>query len=153
MKACIGRHTRVRVDSRGRVSPLDGSQGSRNDPDFLVILPEKPVRIGQEWFDDYQARVQVTKQLTQKVTLRRRYTLNAVNNNVAIIRVTTAEVTPVNDPQVLSGMIQLTPKGIVLLDLAQGTLTLRDLHCERTELGTWGRPAHRRVSNTRETLR
>ena len=24
-----------------------------------MILPEKPVRIGEEWFDDYQARVQV----------------------------------------------------------------------------------------------
>jgi len=155
VKECIGRHTRVRVDTRGKASALDGSQlGPSADPDFLVVLPDKPVHIGQEWFDDYQARVQLTKELTQKVTLRRRYTLTAVNNNVAIIRVATAEVTPVNDPQVLAGMVQLTPTGTVLLDLGQGSLTLRDLRCERTEVGVLG-PASSiaGVSNTRETLR
>jgi hypothetical protein len=155
VKECIGRHTQVRVDTRGRVSALDGSQlGPSEDPDFLVVLPEKPVRIGQEWFDDYQARVQVTKDLTQKVTLRRRYTLTAVNNNVAIIRVATAEVTPVNDPQVLAGMVQLTPSGTILLNLGQGSLTLRDLRCERTEVGVLGTASSiTGVSNTRETLR
>jgi hypothetical protein len=155
VKECIGRHTLVRVDARGTLLALDGSQSARSDdPDFLVILPEKPVRIGEEWFNDYQARVQVTKQLTQKVTLRRRYTLSAVNSNVAIIRVVTAEVTPVNDPQVLAGMVQLTPKGTVLLDIERGTLTLRDLHCDRTEVGALG-PASiiAGVSTTRETLR
>ncbi len=155
VKECIGRHNRVRVDAQGKLLPLDGSQPARSDdPDFLVILPEKPVRIGEEWFDDYQARVQVTKELTQKVTLRRRYTLSAVNDNVALIRVATAEVTPVVDPQVLAGMIQLTPKGTVLLDIAQGTLTLRELHCDRTEVGALG-PASSiaAVSTTRETLR
>ncbi|HUE16747.1 MAG TPA: hypothetical protein VMR25_21405 [Planctomycetaceae bacterium] len=158
VKECIAKHTRVRVDARGKLMPLDGSQPvPSDDPDILVILPEKPVRIGEEWFNDYQARVQlmqVSKPLTQKVTLRRRYTLAAVNNNVAIIRVATAEVTPVNDPQVLAGMVQLTPKGTVLLDIGQGALTLRDLHCDRTEVGVLG-PASSiaGVSNTRETLR
>jgi hypothetical protein len=92
--------------------------------------------------------------LTQKITLRRRYKLTAVNNNVAIIRVEIAEVTPIEDPQVLAGLVPLTPKGIVLLDIEQGTLTLRDLHCDRTEIGALG-PASSvaGVTSTRETLR
>lgn len=155
VRECIGRATRVRVDTRGRVSPLDPAQPNpADDPDFLVVLPEKPVRIGQEWFDDFQARVHVSPQLTQKITLRRRYTLTAVNNNVAVIRVVTAEVTPIDDPQVLAGMVQLTPKGTALLDLSQGTLTLRDLHCDRVEVGALGTASSiAGVSNTRETLR
>jgi hypothetical protein len=153
VKDCIGKHSQVKVDVHGKVSTLEGSQPNSTD-EFLVILPEKPVRIGDEWFDDYQARVPVSKDLTQRVTLRRRYTLSAVNNNVAILRVATAEVTPVNDPQVLARMVQLTPKGTILMDLSQGTLTLRDLHCERIEVGVLG-PASSiaGISNTRETLR
>jgi hypothetical protein len=152
---CIGRRTRIRVNSRGMLLPLDASQPAPpNDPDFLVVLPEKPVRIGAEWFDDYQAKVQVTKQLAQKITLRRRYTLNGVNRDVAVIHMETAEVTPVNDPQVLAGMVLLTPKGTILLDIGQGTLTLRDLRCDRTEVGALGPGSSiAGVSNSRETLR
>jgi hypothetical protein len=155
VKDCIGKHAQVRVDTRGRVSELDSSQSSTfEDRDFLAVLPEKPVRVGEEWFDDYPVRVQVTKELSQKVTLRRRYKLTAVNNNVAIIHVEIAEVTAVQDPQVLAGLVSLTPKGTVLLDLEQGALTLRDLHCVRTEIDALG-PASRiaGVTNTTETLR
>lgn len=155
VKDCIGKHAQVRVDTRGRVTELDNSQASTlEDRDFLAVLPEKPVRIGDEWFDDYPARVQVTKELGQRVTLRRRYKLTAVNNNVAIIHVEVAEVSAINDPQVLAGLVPLTPKGTVLLDLEQGTLTLRELRCDRTEidvLGTASKIAG--VTNTRETLR
>jgi len=151
VKECIGRHSQVKVNVRGKVSTLPAST---DEPDFLVILPEKPVHVGDDWFDDYQVRVQVTKELSQRVTLRRRYTLTAVNNNVAVIRMETAEVTPVNDPQILAGMVQLTPKGTILMDLGQGALTLRDLRCSRIEVGVRG-PASSiaGVSNTRETLR
>jgi hypothetical protein len=155
VKECIGRHSQVKVNVQGKVSTLVGLQpAATDDPDFLVILPEKPVRIGDDWFDDYQVRVQVKKELSQRVTLRRRYTLTAVNNNVAVIRMETAEVTPVNDPQILAGMVQLTPKGTILMDLGQGALTLRDLRCSRIEVGVLG-PASSiaGVSNTRETLR
>jgi ribosomal protein L21 len=155
VKDCIGKHAQVRVDTRGRVSATDNSQSSTiEDRDFLAVLPEKPVKIGDEWFDDYPVHVKVTKELSQKVTLRRRYKLTAVNNNVAIIHVEITELTPINDPQVLAGLVPLTPKGTVLLDLEQGTLTLRDLHCDRTEIGVLG-PASSiaGVTSTRETLR
>jgi hypothetical protein len=155
VKDCIGKNAQVRVDTRGRVSELDSAPTSTfDDRDFLAVLPEKPVHIGDEWFDDYPVRVQVTKVLTQKVTLRRRYKLTAVNNNVAIIHVEIAEVTAVQDPQVLAGLVPLTPKGTVLLDIEQGALTLRDLRCDRTEIGVLG-PASSLagVTNTRETLR
>jgi hypothetical protein len=152
---CIGRHAQIRVNSRGKLLPLEASQPApSDDPDFLVSLPEKPVRVGAEWFDDYQVRVQVTKQLSQKITLRRRYTLNGVNRDVAVIHLETAEVTPVSDPQILAGMVQLTPKGTILLDIGQGTLTLRDLRCDRTEVGALGPGSSiAGVSNRRETLR
>ncbi len=155
VKDCIGKHAQVRVDARGHVTELDQSQSSTlDDRDFLAILPEKPVHIGDEWFDDYPVRVKVTKGLSQTVTLRRRYKLTAVNNNVAIIRVEIAEITAVQDPQVLAGLVSLTPKGTVLLDLETGTLTLRDLECKRSEIGVLG-PASSiaGVTNTRETVR
>jgi len=155
VKDCIGKHAMVRVDTRGRVSEMDDSHSSTlEDRDFLVVLPEKPVRIGDEWFDDYPVRVKVTKQLAQKVTLRRRYKLTAVNNNVALIHVQIAEVSAVTDSEVLAGLVSLTPKGTVLLDMERGTLTLRDLHCDRTEIGALG-PASSiaGVTDTRETLR
>jgi hypothetical protein len=155
VRDCIGKHAMVRVDTRGRVSEMDNSHSSTlEDRDFLVVLPEKPVRIGDEWFDDYPVRVKVTKELAQKVTMRRRYKLTAVNNNVALIHVEIAEVSAVNDPDVLAGLVSLTPKGTVLLDMEQGTLTLRDLHCDRTEIGVLG-PASSiaGVTDTRETLR
>jgi hypothetical protein len=155
VKDCIGKHAQVRVDTRGRVTEIENAQSSTlEDRDFLAVLPEKPVKIGEEWFDDYPVRVQVTKELSQKVTLRRRYKLTAVNNNVAIIHVEVAEVTPVNDPEVLAGLVSLTPKGTILLDIERGTQTLRDVRCDRTEIGVLG-PASSvaGLTNTRETLR
>jgi hypothetical protein len=155
VRQCIGRHARIRVSGRGKLLPLDASQAiPTDDPDFLVPLPEKSIRIGEEWIDDIQAKVHVSKELTQKITLRRRYTLSGVNSNVAVIRVATAEVTPVNDPQALAAMIQLTPKGTILLDMGKGTVTLRDLQCVRTEVGALGPGSSiAGISNTRETLR
>ncbi len=59
VRDCIGKHALVRVDTRGRVTEMDNSHSSTlEDRDFLVVLPEKPVRIGDEWFDDYPVRVQ-----------------------------------------------------------------------------------------------
>ncbi len=73
---------------------------------------------------------------------------------MALIHVEIAEVSAVNDSEVLAGLVSLTPKGTVLLDMEQGTLTLRDLHCDRTEIGVLG-PASSiaGVTDTRETLR
>ncbi len=155
MKECIGRHSQVKVNVQGKVSTLVGSQpASTDDPDFLVILPEKPVHIGDDWFDDYQVRVQVKKELSQRVTLRRRYTLTAVNNDVAVIRMETAEVTPVNDPTDPGRNGPTDAERDHSHGPGPGGTDLARPPLQSNRSGSPGAgQQHRRMSNTRETLR
>ena len=100
MQSCIGPRGLVRFSPQGTVRPLPSSiPDPSSDPSdsFLDVLPAKPVHLGDEWSDDFKVKVTVSRNLTQKITLRRRYTLESVNGNVATIHQRIVEITPVQD--------------------------------------------------------
>jgi hypothetical protein len=94
--------------------------------------------VGDEWSDDFKVKVTVSRNLSQKITLRRRYTLESVNGNVATIHQRIVEITPVQDPQIRAQLVQRTLEGTITFDLERGVATARDLTCSRTETGIMG---------------
>jgi Family of unknown function (DUF6263) len=141
VKKSIGPHGRVRFSAQGHVLPLPGAAPEpATDPSesFLDLLPAKPVHVGDEWFDDIKVKVMISRELTQKITLRRRYTLESVNGNVATIHLQTAEITQVEEPQVRAQLVQRTPEGKITFDLQRGAIVSRELNCSRTETGVMG---------------
>jgi hypothetical protein len=138
---CIGPRGRVRFSPQGTVLPLpNSSPNPSSDPSdsFLDLLPAKPVHLGDEWSDDFKIKVSVSRNLNQKITLRRRYTLESVSGNVATIRLRIVEITPVQDAQIRAQLVQRTPEGTIAFDLERGVTTARDLTCSRTETGMMG---------------
>jgi hypothetical protein len=100
--------------------PVDESQN------FLVVFPDRPVHVGESWYDDIHARLSFSRTLTQQITLRRTYTLHSVNGNLATIRMATAEITPVTDPMLRGQMLQLTPEGQIMFDMEKGMIVARE---------------------------
>jgi hypothetical protein len=141
VKRSVGPHGRVRFSPLGAVLPLPGIESDPStDPSesFLDPLPAKPIHIGEEWIDDIKVKVAVSRNLNQKITLRRRYTLEAVNGNLATIRLRTMEITQVEDPQIRAQLVQRTPEGKITFDMERGAITARELTCSRTETGVMG---------------
>ncbi len=137
----IGPNGSVRFNAQGNVLPVAGSS---NDPgtdpseSFLDPLPNKPVHIGEEWYDDFKVKVSVGRNLTQKITLRRRYTLESVDGKIATIRLQTSEITPIQEDQIRAQLVQRTPSGKIQFDMERGVTVSRDLSCSRTENGVMG---------------
>lgn len=116
----------------------DAAPDTDRSKNFLVVFPDKPVHVGETWTDKLQISVNVSKQLRQPVTLRRRYRLESVANGSATISLDTSVLTPVNDPHVRAELIQRTPKGTIVFDLNRGLLVSRTLSVDKTELGVFG---------------
>jgi hypothetical protein len=141
VQSCIGPRGLVRFSPQGTVRPLPSSiPDPSSDPSdsFLDVLPVKPVHLGDEWSDDFKVKVTVSRNLSQKITLRRRYALESVNGNVATIHQRIVEITPVQDPQIRAQLVQRTLEGTITFDLERGVTTARDLTCSRTETGIMG---------------
>jgi hypothetical protein len=141
VRESVGPHGRVQFSARGSVVPLPGvSPNPSTDPSesFLDLLPAKPIHVGDEWFDDIKVKVSISRSLNQKITLRRRYTLESVDGDVATIRLRTVEITPVQEPQIRAQLVQRTPEGKITFSLERGAITARDLNCSRTETGIMG---------------
>ncbi len=141
VKDSVGPRGRVRFSTRGSVMPLPGVVANpSSDPSesFLDLLPTKPVHVGDEWFDDIKVKVSVNRTLNQKITFRRRYTLESVDGDTAIIRLRTAEITPVDDPHIRAQLVQRAPEGTITFSLERGQIAARDVSCNRTETGIMG---------------
>jgi hypothetical protein len=137
----VGPSGQVRFSPQGKMVRLAGSSPKPStDPseNFLDLLPAKPVHVGDEWFDDIKIPVSISRNLSQKITLRRRYTLESVDGDVATIRLRTVEITPVQEPMIRAQLVQRAPEGKITFSLARGQITIRDLNCNRTETGIMG---------------
>lgn len=142
VKECVGKISgQMKVTSRGELQQLLRPYQSPSDDsseNFLDILPDHPVHVGDVWKDDIKVPVTVSKDLHQKLTLRRYYRLESVDGNVATIHLSTSELSPVADPMIRAQLIQKLPEGKILFDMAKGVVTSRELRCVRTEAGVMG---------------
>lgn len=113
---------------------------AKADPtiNFLVVLPEKPIKIGEKWSEKYDVPVSVGSGLSRPVHMIRTYELTKVANDVASIRFLTSILTPMDDPEILRQMLQQTPKGTVEFDLKQGKILSRSIHIDDKVVGAFG---------------
>ncbi len=126
------------------------NDASRN---FLVVFPEEPIQVGDEWKDRIQACVNVTKKLKKQITLQRRYRLESVKAPLATISLRTSVLTPVNEPMIRAQLIQREPKGTIVFDIEQGRIVSRELKIDKVVVGAAGpKSSIRAVSLRREKL-
>lgn len=111
-----------------------------NDPsnNFLTVLPEKPIEVGGSWSEKIDVRVSVTKELTQNVTILRKFELDAIEGNLARISMDSTVLTPVNDPMIKGQLIQRTPSAKIVFDIDKGEIVSRETKLDKTEMGVLG---------------
>ncbi len=147
----IGRPiARFQVSSNGRMVKVTllvkdvpksfSDAAEKLDPiiNFLVVLPDKPVKIGEKWSEKFETPVSVGSGLSQSITLIRTFELAKVADNIATIRSRTSLLTPTSDPEILRQLVQLTPTGSVEFDLQQGQILSKSLQIDEKVVGAFG---------------
>jgi hypothetical protein len=110
----------------------EGSNDDPNGKNFLISLPETPVRVGATWKDPFTVNVNVPPNLTTPISLNRTYTLSSIENGVATISLETSILTAVNNPAVMAQLIQRAPTGTILFDVKKGIIISRRLTLDET---------------------
>jgi hypothetical protein len=133
----IGKKTRAAVvKNNGPATP--SNDPSRN---FLVELPEKPVRVGDAWADDkLHVSLQVDRalKLFRSFVVLRNYRLVAVKDGLATIELTMATKRPVNKPQLQVQLVQRLLTGTIVFDLKRGVIVSRTLSTDNKVFGYAG---------------
>jgi hypothetical protein len=146
---------RITVTPQGEIKSTLWLNGQKNaageTPDaeagnnFLILLPERPVRPGDAWQDKSEVRVFVSPTLTRSITIMRNYELTGVKDGLATISVSASVLTPVRDPKIEGQLIQRTPSGTIVFDVAKGTIVSRDLKLDKTVIGVFDDNSSMRV--------
>lgn len=112
-----------------------GAEGRYN---FLVVFPREPVPVGATWKDTYEVDVPIDKSLRRPVKLQRQFALASVDDGRATIQMKTAVLTPVQEPDQLAKLIQLTPSATIIFDVDRGTILSRTTEIDETVIGVAG---------------
>lgn len=133
----------------GRLPTGNGVPADDPSQNFLVVFPELPIRIGESWTEKIDVQVTVGRKLKLPIKLRREYRLKSVADDLATISLKTVVLTPVRDPNIRGQLIQRTPSGTIVFDLATGRLISRKLSIDRTEIGPAGLKSLMRATSER----
>lgn len=105
---------------------------------FLVVFPDKPINIGEKWNEKFDTPIKVSGGLSRPVQLIRSFELIKVVENVATIRYRTRLLTAINDPEILTQLVQQTPTGLIDFDLEQGRILQRAFEVDNKVIGSFG---------------
>jgi len=152
IREMIGKPSRIIYTSLGKVVSKDDKPNSQNQG-FLIPLPENAVKIGDSWQEEYNIEVAVGKTLRKKVPIRRTFTLESVQDQIAAIKFKTKVLTRLNDPKLGVQLIQKTPSGTIKLDIERGIIVSQDVSLDKAQIGIFdGQGAMRAISSRVETL-
>jgi hypothetical protein len=129
--------TVVTIDNRGnilkreeRVAPGPG-QGSQ----LTFPLPKQPVAVGESWTIPNDMRIRLQSGELKNIQSRQKFTLEAVEGDIARIKVETQVLTPVRDPEIEAQLIENETNGTVRFNIAQGRLAGQQIDLDRQVVG------------------
>lgn len=102
---------------------------------IVMLLPEKPVKIGSTWFEPSELRHRLPDGRVKRVKIRKHYELVKVQTGVATISVKTEVLTPVNDARIQSQLVQQLTAGTIKFDLDAGRILSKQLDWDETVIG------------------
>lgn len=137
----------IKFSSRGKVLSANGinggtnaARGLENDPslNFLIVLPEQPIKVGDTWKDDFEVNVQIDKTLKQGIKLRREYRLVKVDGTRAEIELKMGTITPINNPEIDLQISSRIMSGTIVFDHQVGQIISRDVKVDREVINALG---------------
>jgi hypothetical protein len=105
---------------------------------FLVPLPDEPIATGDTWEESLDATTADKVGKRHRVTLKKIYTLEKVQDGRATITWRTVRLTPVTDPRLLAQLIQLISTGEVIFDVNRGIVLSKTSNIDQTLVGPFG---------------
>ena len=134
----------VTIDGRGNVQKrldlkkADGAPQESSSSDITLVLPDKPLAIGESWTAPLDLSATDEKDGRIVIKARRKITLLSVAGNVATLRHETQILSPLNDPKIEAQVVQSEQAGEVLFDLARGRIVKLSLANDREVFGFQG---------------
>ncbi len=146
--ATIGKPlVRIKFAQNGKVLSATGINGGgsaaaglENDAslNFLIVLPDHPVKVGDTWKDDFEVNAQLDKTLKQGVKLRREYRLTKLNGSLAEIELKTGTITPLNNPNIELQIASRILSGTIVFDHQAGQIVSREVRVDREVINAIG---------------
>lgn len=137
----------IKFSPRGKVLSANGinggtnaAKGLENDPslNFLIVLPEHPIKVGDTWKDDFEVNVQIDRTLKQGIKLRREYRLANVDGSRAEIELKMGTITPINSPEIDLQISSRIMSGTIVFDHHIGQIISRDVKVDREVINALG---------------
>jgi hypothetical protein len=130
----------VTVSPSGEVLERDKTPRQWNSGlgEIALPLPDDPIEVGDTWRLPNEVRVRRRDGKQLRIKIRLLYTLKSVKTGVATISVKTEVVTPVNDPQVKSQLVQQLTNGEVKFDIDAGRVLAQRMDWDETVVGFSG---------------
>lgn len=140
-KSIGARLSLITISARGEVvkrSDENIASTSTNEGQVTICLPEEPVAVGETWSFPYDLVIPGNGGTVRNIKTRQKYTLEAVKNGVATIRVATVILTPVRDPVVEAQLIQKETQGTVRFDIEAGRVIGQQMDLDKRVVGFTG---------------
>ena len=114
---------RITITPYGEIVKRDAKHRNPNFGvgEITLRFPEKPVKIGSQWYAPNKINVRLKDKRVLPVKVRHKHTLREVKGNIATIRVETEVLTPgVNRPSIRSQLVQQMTEGVIFFDIKKG---------------------------------
>lgn len=130
----------VTIDQQGNLLDRERKRGaaSENDGQIVIPLPAEAVPVGHVWSFPYDVQVTLRSGEARQIKTRQRFTLEEVADGIAVIRVETQVLTPVQNPEIEAQLIQRETKGTVRFDIAAGRIIEQRMDLDKSVLGFSG---------------
>jgi hypothetical protein len=130
----------VRMTPQGKVLRRElriKRPGSDDDSPLIVLLPEKPVAVGETWDESFELTVTLKTGGSKRIHTRRHYTLAKVESGLATIEVDYQVLSPI-DAHIESQLVQRLMDGEVQFDIEAGQVIGQKMDIDKTILGFAG---------------
>ncbi len=105
---------------------------------LTVPFPEHAIKIGESWTVPDEVAIPLRNGTVKKVRIQQKFTLEDVKNDVAVIRIGTQVLTPLNDPEVEVQLVQRLSEGTVRFDMSAGRMITQEIEVDRQVVGFQG---------------
>ncbi len=131
----------ITIDARGEVENRDSESKAPQlgIGEITIPLPAEPIAIGAEWSVPREMRIKLENGTHKSFKVRELYTLEKVSAGVATIRIESQPLTPLNDPNAESQLIQqLSKRSRSKFDIDQGRVISKQLDWNEEVVGFRG---------------
>lgn len=127
----------VTMDNRGTIVKRHETRQQPMGVSTQMTMPlaDHPVAIGESWTSPGDVTVTLKDGSLKKIQTRQKFTLEAVNDDVATVKVDFQVLTPVSDPSIEAQLVQRLSSGTVKFDIEAGRVLSQQLDLDKHVVG------------------